>query len=147
MEVSLSSNHYTLSLASRSSSAFSLSNLRSIRTRFLGCSHNLRPPGGIRSSRNKCKKLQLLHLHSPRFIFKASLSSHSIIVVVTLVTLSVVSLFYFSKRKKNSKEVTGLTVILDLFSPNLLLHWIWVHGSCLEVCCTCKLQLVLTFAD
>ncbi|KAF7810816.1 pentatricopeptide repeat-containing protein MRL1, chloroplastic [Senna tora] len=107
MEVSLSSNHYTLSLASRAPSPFSLPNLRSIRTHFLGSSHNLRPPGRLRSARDKCKKLRLLHHHSPHFIFRASLSSHSIIVVVTLVTLSAVSLFYYSlnKRKKDSKEI------------------------------------------
>ncbi|KAI9127569.1 hypothetical protein K1719_000562 [Acacia pycnantha] len=107
MEVSLTSNHYTRSLTSRSPSAFSLSSLRSIRTQFLGCSHNLRPPGCVRSRNNKCKKLRLLQLHSPRFIFKASLSSHSVVVVVTLVTLSAVSLLYYNyiKRKKNSKEI------------------------------------------
>lgn len=104
MEISLSSsNHCTLTLTSRSPCG-----LRAIRTQFLGCSHNLRPPGGIRSTRNnKCKKkLQLLHLHySPRFAFKASLGSHSIIVIVTLFTLSAVSLFYYRRRKKSSKQV------------------------------------------
>ncbi|XP_028767985.1 pentatricopeptide repeat-containing protein MRL1, chloroplastic [Neltuma alba] len=109
MEVSLTSNHRTLSLTSRSPSAFSLSDLRSIRAQFLGRSHSLRPPGCVRSRHNKCKKLRLLQPHSPRFLFKASLSSYSVVVGVTLVTLSAVYLFYYNhiKRKKKPKEILG----------------------------------------
>ncbi|KAI4297712.1 hypothetical protein L6164_037588 [Bauhinia variegata] len=111
MEVSLSANHQGLrstSCSSLSFSSFSLCNLHSIRIRFLGCSHNLRPPVALRS-RKKCSKLGLLRVHSPRFIFKASLDSQSIIVIVIIFTLSAVSLLYYrhSRRKKNTKEIPG----------------------------------------
>ncbi|KAI4299913.1 hypothetical protein L6164_033333 [Bauhinia variegata] len=111
MAASFSANYQSLSLTSgnsRSLSYFSLCNLHSIRARFLGCGHNLRPPGALRS-RKKCGKLGLLRVHSPRFIFKASVDSRFIVVIVIAVTLSAVSLFYFghNRRKRNAKQILG----------------------------------------
>ncbi|KAJ7967220.1 Pentatricopeptide repeat [Quillaja saponaria] len=109
MEVSLTAKHQSLTLTScipLSSSFLSSSNLRSIRRQFVGCGHNLRPLGGLRS-RRKYKKVGLLHIQPPRFVFRASLDSHSILVVVAIVTFSAVSLLYFNhnKRKKSVKEI------------------------------------------
>lgn len=105
MEVNLCLNHHHRALR-LTSSPLSLSSIPS--TQFLGSAHSLRPPSSasvssLRSSRNKRRsRLGLLRLHSPRFVFKASFHSHSLIVVVVVVTLSAVSLLHFTlnRRKK-----------------------------------------------
>jgi hypothetical protein len=97
------------------------------RTHFLGCNHTLlnQPPATSASSstsslrfRNKRNnKLGLLRLHSPRFVFKASLASHSLIVVVVVVTLSAVSFLHFTlnnKKKKNLNQVNSLFLMVFL---------------------------------
>ena len=125
MEMTLSPNHqiHTVSLTSsskcnlRSPTSFSLSNLKFIRTQFLGCAHSLRPPGSTPlRSRRKFNRLGLLYVQSSRFIFKASLNSHSIFVIFITVTLSAVSLALFThrRRKNNVKEVSELKIILIL---------------------------------
>ncbi|KAK7264209.1 hypothetical protein RJT34_31814 [Clitoria ternatea] len=107
MEVNLSFNHHrSLTLTSRSPSP---------RTHFLGCVHTLRPlppsPSPARSlrSRNKCNRLGLLRFHSPRFVFKASFHTPSLVVVVIAVTISAVSFLHFTlnKRKKNLNQTRG----------------------------------------
>ncbi|XAR72741.1 hypothetical protein NMG60_11019482 [Bertholletia excelsa] len=80
---------------------------RSFRREFLGCGHNLRPPG-LRS-RRKCKKLGF-HLHTPRLLIRASVDSQSALVVVAMVTISAFTVvFVNSVRKKNMNfgEATG----------------------------------------
>ncbi|KAI4297594.1 hypothetical protein L6164_037479 [Bauhinia variegata] len=81
---------------------------------------NLRPAGALRS-RKKCEKLGLLRVHSPRFIFKASVDSQSTIVIVIAVTLSAVSLFYFgySRRKRNAKKILGCPTFASSLGSNV----------------------------
>ncbi|XP_027355994.1 pentatricopeptide repeat-containing protein MRL1, chloroplastic isoform X2 [Abrus precatorius] len=111
MEVNLSFNHHrSLTLTSRSPTSFF-----TLRTHFLGSVHTLRPPPPPSASapslrtRNKCNKLGFLRFHSPRFVFKASLHSPSVIVVVIVVTLSAVSLLHFTlnRRKKALNQTQG----------------------------------------
>ncbi|XP_015951896.1 pentatricopeptide repeat-containing protein MRL1, chloroplastic isoform X1 [Arachis duranensis] len=110
MELNLCVNYHNRhAFRFTSPSAFSLSTLRSVRTHFLGSAHTLRPPLPPLQSRKKCNRLGLLRLHSPRFVFKASLQSHSLIVVVVLVTLSAVSILRFTlnNRKKSRNQTRG----------------------------------------
>lgn len=116
MDVTLSSKLQTLTLIPCStpiSSSFS-SNLRSIRRDFLGCAHALRQPAGTLRSRRKQSKL-VLRVQSPRFLFRASLGSHSsaLVVVVAVVTFSAVSVVVFNRyrRKKNDGEVRELRIV------------------------------------
>ncbi|RDX65611.1 Pentatricopeptide repeat-containing protein MRL1, chloroplastic, partial [Mucuna pruriens] len=104
MEVNLCLNHHrALTLTSRTPSHSTL------RTHFLGCAHSLRPPPPIRSRNKRCNNLGLLRFHSPRFVFKASFHSHSVIVIVIVVTLSAVSFLHFTlnKRKKTLNQTRG----------------------------------------
>lgn len=109
MEVVFSSKPQSLTfnpcLPLNSSSSFSYSRLRFVRRQFLGCSHNLRPPDALRS-RPRCRKLGLL-VQSPRCIFRATLSSNPVLIVVAVLTFSAVSFIYvnFNRRKKNAVEV------------------------------------------
>ncbi|KAK9287449.1 hypothetical protein L1049_015870 [Liquidambar formosana] len=124
-------------LSSSSSPILSPSKLRSIRREFLGCSHNLRPPG-LRS-RRKCKKLGLL-IQSPRFLFRASLNSQPILVVVVAVaavaTISALSIVYlnYSRRKKNVREVSAsqniaLSKLVRDIMNKVIEGWILVLGN------------------
>lgn len=109
MDMRLTAKPQTLTLFS-SSPSLSTSKFRSIRKEFLGCGQNLTSPGTIRSRRRN--RNSGLHSHSSRFIFKASLSSNSVLIVVGLVTLSAVSVVYYLSRVKSkniSVEVTILT--------------------------------------
>ncbi|CAJ1933699.1 unnamed protein product [Sphenostylis stenocarpa] len=120
MEVNLSLNHHrALSLASRTPS------LSTLRTHFLASTHTLRPPPTPPSLRSRNKRstrhnLGLLRFHSPRFVFKASLHSHSVIVVVIVVTLSAVSWLHFTLTKKKNKslnqEILHSTAWINAFS-------------------------------
>ncbi|KAG4966980.1 hypothetical protein JHK87_032631 [Glycine soja] len=105
MEVNLSLNHHrSLTLTSPTPS------LSTLRTHFLGSTHTLRPPPptppSLRS-RNKrsSSNFGLLRFHSPRFVFKASFHSHSVIVVFIVVTLSAVSWLHFTLNKKKNKTL------------------------------------------
>jgi hypothetical protein len=109
-------NHHHHNRSLRLTSPLSLSPPR---THFLGCNHTLlnQPPAtsastsSIRFRNKRNNKLGLLRLHSPRFVFKASLASHSLIVVVVVVTLSAVSFLHFTlnnKKKKNLNQVNSL---------------------------------------
>ncbi|CAL5402224.1 unnamed protein product [Camellia sinensis] len=111
MDPSLSAKSQSLSLISfptlsssycSSSSLLCPSRFRSLPRQFLG----LRPPG--LPSRRKCKKLGL-HIRSPRFLFRASLDSHSTLIVVALVTVSALAVVFvnYSKRKKKQTRVSG----------------------------------------
>ncbi|TKY67647.1 Pentatricopeptide repeat-containing protein MRL1 [Spatholobus suberectus] len=109
MEVNLSLNHHrALTLTSGTPS------LSTLRTHFLGSAHGLRPPptptlSRLRSRNKRNNNLGLLRFRSPRFVFKASFHSHSLIVVVVIVTLSAVSLLHFTlnKRKKSLNQTRG----------------------------------------
>lgn len=113
MDVTLSSKPQALTLIPCTPLSSFSSNLRSIRREFLGCSRTLRPPAGTLRSRRKQRKLGL-RVHSPRFIFRASLESHSsvLIIVVAVVTFSAVSVVLFNRyrRKKNDREVRELRI-------------------------------------
>ncbi|KAI4297590.1 hypothetical protein L6164_037475 [Bauhinia variegata] len=80
----------------------------------------MKQPGALRS-RKKCEKLGLLHVHSPPFIFKASVDSQFIVVIVIAVTLSAVSLFYFgrSRRKRNAKQILGRPTFASSLGSNV----------------------------
>ncbi|GAB4838914.1 hypothetical protein Ancab_028446 [Ancistrocladus abbreviatus] len=91
------------------SSSLSLSRIQSIRGEFLGCCHNLNPPG-LRS-RPKGKKVEF-HRQLPRFRVVASFDSQPVLLVVAMATLSaaaaaVVYFNYYSKRKKSLDEISG----------------------------------------
>ncbi|XP_062082427.1 pentatricopeptide repeat-containing protein MRL1, chloroplastic [Humulus lupulus] len=94
-----------LSSSSTSSSSSSSARSRSIRREFLGCGHNLRPPGGLRYRRRHRKSWS--HSQSSRFLFRAALGSHSVLVVFAVITVSAASFVYWNlfRPKKNSREV------------------------------------------
>ncbi|KAA8536026.1 hypothetical protein F0562_028504 [Nyssa sinensis] len=132
MDLSLSANPQTLSLiscapfSSTSSSLLSPPRFRSLRREFLGCGHNLRPPG-LRS-RRKCKKLGF-HIQSPRFLFRASLDSQATIVVVAVVTVSALTVVYlnYSKRKQNVKKMSGLSILALPERIRGIMNWVIMH--------------------
>ncbi|KAG7975836.1 hypothetical protein I3843_06G120200 [Carya illinoinensis] len=84
----------------------SSSKLRSMRGEFLGCLHTLRPPPAAALRTRRKLSRAGLGLHSPRFLFRASLNSHSsfLVVVLAAFTFSVVFLKHY-RRKKSDKEV------------------------------------------
>ncbi|KAG7010874.1 Pentatricopeptide repeat-containing protein MRL1, chloroplastic [Cucurbita argyrosperma subsp. argyrosperma] len=108
MEVTFSSKPQSLMfnpcLPVNSSSSFSYSRLRFVRRQFLGGGHNLRPPDSLRT-RRKCRKAGLF-VQSPRYIFRATLSSNPALIVVAVITFSAVSFIYMqlNRRKKNAVE-------------------------------------------
>ncbi|XP_050363118.1 pentatricopeptide repeat-containing protein MRL1, chloroplastic [Argentina anserina] len=81
---------------------------RSLRRDFLGCVHSLRPlAGGLRSLR-RTRGGSNFGRQSPaaspsRILIKASLSSHSILVFVAVVTFSAVSVVYWTRSLKPKK--------------------------------------------
>ncbi|XP_062019046.1 pentatricopeptide repeat-containing protein MRL1, chloroplastic [Rosa rugosa] len=84
---------------------------RSLRRDFLGCAHSLRPlAGGLRSLRKNRSPAGAGGRQNPppRLLIKASLGSHSILVLVAVVTFSAVSIVYFNRSVKPKKrEVSG----------------------------------------
>ncbi|XP_052185351.1 pentatricopeptide repeat-containing protein MRL1, chloroplastic isoform X2 [Diospyros lotus] len=109
MDIGLFAKSQSLSLISfpPPSPSPSSSRIRTLRREFLGCGHNLRPPGLF--SLRRCSKLGL-HCRSHRFLVRASLDAQSVVLVVSVVTLSVLTVVFlnYSQRKKNSgKEVLG----------------------------------------
>ncbi|XP_059654043.1 pentatricopeptide repeat-containing protein MRL1, chloroplastic isoform X2 [Cornus florida] len=134
MDVRLSSNSQALSLISwtplSSTSPYSLSRsrVRSLRREFLGCGRNLRPPG-LRS-RRKCKKLGF-HIHSPRFLFKASFDLQSIVVVVAVVTVSALTIVYLNYFKiKKVGEMSGPSILALTERIRGLMNRGNVHQTC-----------------
>ncbi|PON55119.1 Tetratricopeptide-like helical domain containing protein [Parasponia andersonii] len=109
MDVSFSAKPQILTLISwtplSSSSSASLS--RSLQREFLGCGHNLRPPGGLRHRTRHRKSWSHAKTKSSRFFFRAALGSHSVVLVVAVVTVSAASFVYWNlfRSKKNSREV------------------------------------------
>ncbi|XP_027112098.1 pentatricopeptide repeat-containing protein MRL1, chloroplastic isoform X1 [Coffea arabica] len=102
-----------LSLSSSISSPFS--SFRSpgchcaplLRKEFLGSGHNLRPPG-LRF-RRQCRKLGFrFHFHSRNFLLRASLDSHSVVLVVAVTAVAVsafILVFHsYSKRRNNAQH-------------------------------------------
>ncbi|KAE9448215.1 hypothetical protein C3L33_19882, partial [Rhododendron williamsianum] len=119
MDATFSAKSHSLSVASlpSASSPPCSSSLRPVlRREFLGCGHNLRPPGLLRSNR-KCKELLGLRIRSPRFLVRASLDSQSSLLVVTVVTVSAlafVSLSYSGRKKrKNVGEVSSPLLVIS----------------------------------
>ncbi|KAG8644008.1 hypothetical protein MANES_11G088413v8 [Manihot esculenta] len=113
MELCFSAKSHSLNLISGAQiSALSCAK-SSIRKEFLGCSHNLRPPGGpIRGS--KCRKLRIRRNQSQRFLINASFGSDSVLVVVAVSTISALSFAYLNQQltnrntnKRSSKEDLG----------------------------------------
>ncbi|OWM80353.1 hypothetical protein CDL15_Pgr019633 [Punica granatum] len=134
MEVSFTAKPQSLTLSS--GAPLSPTKLRLLRREFLGSSHKLRRPGGLRS-RRKCRKLSLLQLQSPpSFLVRASLGPNSaLVVVVAVVTLSAICVYYFNqyaRKKKNAKQVsstpnlgppqTGRDVLKDLSSSQIIVN-------------------------
>ncbi|XP_058213156.1 pentatricopeptide repeat-containing protein MRL1, chloroplastic [Rhododendron vialii] len=118
MDATFSAKSHSLSVTSlpSASSPPCSSSLRPVRREFLGCGHNLRPPGLLRSNR-KCKELLGLQMRSPRFLVRASLDSQSSLLVVTVVTVSAlafVSLSYSDRTKrKNVGEVSSPLLVIS----------------------------------
>ncbi|OVA18590.1 Pentatricopeptide repeat [Macleaya cordata] len=118
MDVSFSAKPLTLtpvsyfsfsSSSSSSSSSFSSPRFYLLRKEFLGCGHRLKLPE--LQSRRKCKKL-VFQIQSPRFLFRASLFSEPVLVIVAVaVTFSALTVLYLNfnnRRKKDSKELSGV---------------------------------------
>ncbi|PIA55520.1 hypothetical protein AQUCO_00700073v1 [Aquilegia coerulea] len=113
MDVSLSTKAQTLTLISCLSSSTttcssSTNRFSSIQRDFLGCGgshHRLRaPPFSLRSPR-KCKKPGF-QIQSPRFIFRASLFSQPIVVIVAVAaTVSALTVVYFNYTKTKHHNV------------------------------------------
>ncbi|CAK9175494.1 unnamed protein product [Ilex paraguariensis] len=123
MDVSFSAKCQALSLISCAPlySFLSPRGVRSLRREFLGCGHSLRPPG-LRSPR-KCKKLGF-HIHSPRFFFRASLDSQSVLVVVTVVMVSALTVVYLSHSKRhNITEVSDQLMRALSHRIRCLMNW------------------------
>lgn len=126
MDVSFSAKPQILTLISctplSSSSSSSASLSRSLRREFLGCGHNLRPPGGLRHRTRHRKSWSHSKTKSSRFFFRAALGSHSVVLVVAVVTVSAASFVYWNlfRSKKNSREVQR--------PPNFALPQLGGHG-------------------
>ncbi|PQP92326.1 pentatricopeptide repeat-containing protein MRL1 chloroplastic isoform X2 [Prunus yedoensis var. nudiflora] len=109
--MSFSAKPQTLTLISctplSSSSSSSSSSLPSIRRHFLGCGgHSLRPlSGGLRSLRKRRSLAGDHRSPSSKFLIKASLVPHSLLIVVAVVTFSAVSVIYFNRPFKSKKNV------------------------------------------
>ncbi|KAM1043805.1 hypothetical protein ACFX13_035788 [Malus domestica] len=104
--MSFSAKPQTLTLISCTPlSSSSSSHRRSIRRDFLGCGQSLRPfAGGIRSHRER-RSLDGGHRSPPsKFLIRASLDSHSLLVVVAVVTFSAASVVYFNRSVKPRKN-------------------------------------------
>ncbi|XP_065865930.1 pentatricopeptide repeat-containing protein MRL1, chloroplastic isoform X2 [Euphorbia lathyris] len=109
----------------------------SIRRDFLGCSHNLRPPGGALLPRTKCRRLTIRRSNSPSLVINASFASESVLLFVAVSALSAVSFTYLnhhlnnrSSLKKNSKLALGsLSYQLSRFGRNVVNHIVGSSGS------------------
>ncbi|KAK1352318.1 pentatricopeptide repeat-containing protein MRL1, chloroplastic, partial [Heracleum sosnowskyi] len=103
-----SAKSQSLSLLSSSTSLSPFTSPCSLRRDFLGSSHFSRPPGNLRY-RRKWKKLGF-HIHSPKLVVKASISSQSIVLLISVVTVSAIAaayLNYCQRNKKKAKEIPG----------------------------------------
>ncbi|XP_034681368.1 pentatricopeptide repeat-containing protein MRL1, chloroplastic isoform X2 [Vitis riparia] len=110
MDVNFSAKSQALTLISCTplySSPSPSSSFCTLRREFLGCGHNLRPPG-LRSPK-KCKNLRFRVQSPSRFYFKASLGSQPVLVVVAVAAVFAFSVVFlsYSRRRKNSREVSG----------------------------------------
>ncbi|OWM80355.1 hypothetical protein CDL15_Pgr019635 [Punica granatum] len=113
MKVGFTAKPHCLTLTS--GAALSPAKLRLLLREFLGNSHKLRRPGGLRS-RRKCRKLSLLQLQSPpSLLVRSSFGPNSaLVVVVAVVTLSAISVYYFNRyarKMKNAKQVGNRSFI------------------------------------
>eukprot|EP00261_Vitis_vinifera_P033219 XP_019074462.1 PREDICTED: pentatricopeptide repeat-containing protein MRL1, chloroplastic isoform X2 [Vitis vinifera] len=110
MDVNFSAKSQALTLISCTplySSPSPSSSFSTLRREFLGCGHNLRPPG-LRSPK-KCKNIRFRIQSPSRFYFKASLGSQPVLVVVAVAAVFAFSVVFlsYSRRRKNSREVSG----------------------------------------
>lgn len=108
MDVNFSAKSQALTLISCTplySSPSPSSSFSTLRREFLGCGHNLRPPG-LRSPK-KCKNIRFRIQSPSRFYFKASLGSQPVLVVVAVAAVFAFSVVFlsYSRRRKNSREV------------------------------------------
>ncbi|KDP27602.1 hypothetical protein JCGZ_19607 [Jatropha curcas] len=113
MDLSFSAKFQALTLISTSQISFLSSNKSSIRREFLGCSHNLRPPGGSLRV-GKCRKVKIRRSQSQSLLLNASFGSESVLVAVAVSTLSAISFAYLNQQitsnngnRKDSKEASG----------------------------------------
>ncbi|KAL8096830.1 hypothetical protein AgCh_030066 [Apium graveolens] len=103
-----SAKSQSLSLLSSSTSLSPFTSPCSLRRQFLGSGHFSRPPGNLRY-RKKWKKLGF-HIHSPKLVVRASISSQSIVLFISVVTVSAIAaayLNYCQRNKTKSKEIPG----------------------------------------
>lgn len=111
MIFSAKSQSLSLSLLSSSTSLSPFTSPCSLRREFLGSTHFSRPPGNLRY-RRKWKNLGF-HIHSPKLLVKASISSQSIVLLISVVTVSAITaayLNYCQRNKNKSKQVILLSI-------------------------------------
>ncbi|XP_002534048.2 pentatricopeptide repeat-containing protein MRL1, chloroplastic [Ricinus communis] len=117
MELSFSPKSQSLALLSTTNTKFSSTKSSFIRRQFLGCSHNLRPPGSASPLRGrKSKKIKIREKNqSQSLLINASFRLDSVLVVVAVSTFSALSFAYLhhhftnknNKKRKTSKEDLG----------------------------------------
>uniref|UniRef100_A0A2P2LSH7 PROP1-like PPR domain-containing protein n=1 Tax=Rhizophora mucronata TaxID=61149 RepID=A0A2P2LSH7_RHIMU len=154
--LSLSAKFQTLTLMSCAQlSTFSPSTKR-LRSGFLGCAHNLRPPGGRPPRfRSKCKKPRVRGNQYQRVLITAELDSSAVLAVVAVTLLSALSLLYFNqdpkkKEKKNKKSsdsdevLDSLGLALSQFGRSIVNHNI---GSPIVCVGDCQMLVPVTQKD
>ncbi|XP_056160788.1 pentatricopeptide repeat-containing protein MRL1, chloroplastic isoform X2 [Syzygium oleosum] len=119
MEASFAAKPRSVVLAPCASPSRGLSpaRLSLVRTRFLGSSHNLRPPGSPLRRSKRCRRLLQSRSHRQLLLVRASGAPHAVVVVIAVLAVSAVSLFfldrYYTTRRKRGKRVTGERSIAD----------------------------------
>ncbi|CAI0376947.1 unnamed protein product [Linum tenue] len=133
MELGVSAASQSLTLLSCTQLPSTLSSTNAIRREFLGCGHNLRPPGGLLRSREaKCRKVRIRKGRPPR---RFVMATNSVMLVVAVTTVSAVSVFYLNRYLKTKKtqgkessdeELASLNSLLTHLSSSIMSH---VSGS------------------
>ncbi|CAL1385106.1 unnamed protein product [Linum trigynum] len=133
MEFGVSAASQSLTLLSGTQLPSALLSTNSIRREFLGCGHNLRPPGGLLRSREaKCRKVRIRKGRPPR---RFVVATNSVMLVVAVTTVSAVSVFYLNRylktKKAQGKEssdeaLASLNSVVTHLSSSIMSH---IHGN------------------
>ncbi|CAI0438339.1 unnamed protein product [Linum tenue] len=133
MEFGVSAASQSLTLLSGTQLPSALLSTNSIRREFLGCGHNLRPPGGLLRSREaKCRKVRIRKGRPPR---RFVVAANSVMLVVAVTTVSAVSVFYLNRylktKKAQGKEssdeaLASLNSVVTHLSSSIMSH---IHGN------------------